>query len=192
LLGCEHRYDALRGGWIPRHGPDMRTTVEGVFVAGEVAGIGGAYAALAEGWLAGLNAASELGRSVRSSAVTSAYRDRSMRRRFGDIVNSAFAVKPGVFDVITDDTIVCRCEEVTAGEIRAAASAWSAQVGAIKGVTRCGMGYCQARICGHLLAELTARATGSTVEDVGGMSVRPPLKPVRVGDLADLAHKAGS
>jgi NAD(P)H-nitrite reductase large subunit len=97
-----------------------------------------------------------------------------------------------VFDVITDDTIVCRCEEVTAGEIRAAASAWSAQVGAIKGVTRCGMGYCQARICGHLLAELTARATGSTVEDVGGMSVRPPLKPVRVGDLADLAHKAGS
>ena len=54
LLGCEHRYDALRGGWVPKFGSDMQTSVAGVYVAGEVAGIGGAYTALAEGWVAGL------------------------------------------------------------------------------------------------------------------------------------------
>jgi len=187
LIGCEHRYDALRGGWVPKYGADMQTSVAGVYVAGEVAGIGGAYAALAEGWVAGLSAARELGHKVRDMALRSAQRERMTRRRFGDLVNTVFAVKPGIFDRIADGTLVCRCEEVTAGEIRAAAAAWGAAAGAVKGVTRCGMGYCQGRICGSLLEELTARTAGCTREDVGGLSVRPPLKPVRVGEIADLA-----
>lgn len=186
LMGCEHRYDALRGGWVPAHGADMQTSVAGVYVAGEVAGIGGAYAALAEGWVAGLSAARELGHKVRASALLSAQRERAVHRRFGDLVSTVFALKPGVFDQISDDTLVCRCEEVTAGEIRAAATAWSAQAGAVKGVTRCGMGYCQGRICGSLLEELTARAAGCTRADIGALSVRSPLKPLSVGELAGL------
>jgi NAD(P)H-nitrite reductase large subunit len=121
-------------------------------------------------------------------SLLSAQRERTTRRKFGDLVNRVFAVKPGVFEQIADDTLVCRCEEVTAGEIRAAVAAWGASAGAVKGVTRCGMGYCQGRICGNLLEELTARAVGCTREEVGGLSVRPPLKPVRVGELADLAE----
>jgi thioredoxin reductase len=188
LIGCEHRFDAQRGGWVPTHDADMQTSVPGVFVAGEVAGIGGAYAALAEGWLAGLSAARDLGHAVRSTALTSARVDRAKRRRFGDLVNAVFALKPAAYDHITDDTLVCRCEEVTAGEVRAAAVSWGAHVGAIKGVTRCGMGYCQGRICGGTLEELTARATGCARADIGALSVRPPVKPVRVGDLAGLAE----
>jgi len=188
LLGCEHRFDALRGGWVPKFGSDMQTSVPGVFVAGEVAGIGGAYTALAEGWVAGLGAARALGHKIREMSLLSAQRERTTRRKFGDLVNAVFAVKPGVFGLIADDTLVCRCEEVTAGEIRAAVAAWGASAGAVKGVTRCGMGYCQGRICGSLLEELTARAAGCAREDVGGLSVRPPLKPVRVGELADLAE----
>jgi hypothetical protein len=188
LLGCEHRYDALRGGWVPKFGSDMQTSVPGVFVAGEVAGIGGAYTALAEGWVAGLGAVRALGHKIREMSLLSAQRERTTRRKFGDLVNAVFAVKPGVFGLIADDTLVCRCEEVTAGEIRAAVAAWGASAGAVKGVTRCGMGYCQGRICGSLLEELTARAAGCAREDVGGLSVRPPLKPVRVGELADLAE----
>jgi NADPH-dependent 2,4-dienoyl-CoA reductase/sulfur reductase-like enzyme len=188
LLGCEHRYDGLRGGWVPKFGSDMQTSVPGVFVAGEVAGIGGAYTALAEGWVAGLGAARALGHKIREMSLLSAQRERTTRRKFGDLVNAVFAVKPGVFGLIADDTLVCRCEEVTAGEIRAAVAAWGASAGAVKGVTRCGMGYCQGRICGSLLEELTARAAGCAREDVSGLSVRPPLKPVRVGELADLAE----
>jgi len=188
LLGCEHRYDALRGGWVPKFGSDMQTSVPGVYVAGEIAGIGGAYTALAEGWVAGLGAARALGHKIREMSLLSAQRERTTRRKFGDIVNVVFAVKPGIFELIADDTLVCRCEEVTAGEIRAAVAAWGASAGAVKGVTRCGMGYCQGRICGSLLEELTARAAGCAREEVGGLSVRPPLKPVRVGELADLAE----
>ena len=188
LLGCEHRFDALRGGWVPKFGSDMQTSVPGVFVAGEVAGIGGAYTALAEGWVAGLGAARALGHKIREMSLLSAQRERTTRRNFGDLVNAVFAVKPGIFGLIADDTLVCRCEEVTAGEIRAAVAAWGASAGAVKGVTRCGMGYCQGRICGSLLEELTARTAGCAREEVGGLSVRPPLKPVRVGELADLAE----
>ena len=60
-------------------------------------------------------------------SLLSAQRERTTRRKFGDLVNAVFAVKPGVFGLIADDTLVCRCEEVTAGEIRAAVAAWGAQ-----------------------------------------------------------------
>ena len=186
LLGCEHGYDRLRGGWVPKYGNDMQTSVPGVFVAGEVAGIGGAYAALAEGRLAGLSAARQLGHRVQDADLADARRERRMRRRFGDLVNEVFALKPGVYEQITDDTLVCRCEEVTAGQIREAATAWGADVNFVKGITRCGMGYCQGRVCGGLVEELTARAVGRTREQVGSFHVRPPLKPVRVSELADL------
>ena len=93
LLGCEHRYDALRGGWVPKFGSDMQTSVPGVFVAGEVAGIGGAYTALAEGWVAGLGAARALGHKIREMSLLSAQRERMSRRKFGDLVNAVFAGK---------------------------------------------------------------------------------------------------
>ena len=188
LIGCEHRYDALRGGWVPTHGEDMQTSVPGVYVAGEVAGIGGAYVALAEGWLAGLSAAREAGHAVRNTALTSARRERAWRRRFGDLVNAIFAVKPGVFGQITDDTLVCRCEEVTAGQIRAAANEWGANVNYVKGITRCGMGYCQGRVCGSIVAAILVQKLGVAADAIDGFHVRAPLKPVRVGELADLAE----
>lgn len=187
LLGCEHHYKPRRGGWVPAHDDGMETSLPGVFVAGEVAGIGGAYAALAEGTLAGLSAARRLGYRVADAHFSGARRERETRRRFGDLVNDVFAFKPGVYDQIADDTLVCRCEEVTAGQIRDAATAWGADVNFVKGVTRCGMGYCQGRICGETVEELTARAVGCAREAVGAFRVRSPLKPVQVSALADLA-----
>ena len=80
-LGCEHRHDARKGGWVPVHDEAMETSMAGVYVAGEVAGIGGAHAALAEGTLAGLSAAHRLGRSVSDSAIAGAKRDRERHRR---------------------------------------------------------------------------------------------------------------
>lgn len=184
LLGCRHRYVERRGGWVPEHDESMETGVPGVFVAGEVAGIGGAYAALAEGRLAGLAAARRLGFRVADADVAAARAERESHRRFGDLVNDVFALKPGVYDPIANDTLVCRCEEVTAGQIREAATGWGPDVNFIKGVTRCGMGYCQGRICGGMVEELTARTVGCGREAVGAFRVRPPLKPVPVSVLA--------
>jgi len=164
-----------------------KTGVPGVFVAGEVAGIGGAHAALAEGELAGLMAARQLNCQVPDADLARARSERTHHRGFGDLVNEVFATKPGVFERIADDTLVCRCEEVTAGQIRAAAVAWGANVNFIKGVTRCGMGYCQGRICGSIVEELTAQAVGCPPGGVDYFHVRPPLKPVRVQELADMS-----
>jgi len=187
LLGCDHRYEPRRGGWVPGYDEAMETSVAGIFVAGEVAGIGGAYAALAEGTLAGLSAARRIGYRVADADLSATRQKREARRRFGDLVNDIFALKPGFYDPIGDDTLVCRCEEVTAGQIREAATEWGADVNFVKGVTRCGMGYCQGRICGDMVEELTARAVGCDREAVGAFRVRSPLKPVQVSTLADLA-----
>ena len=187
MLGCEHRYDAGKGGWVPVHDESMQSSVPGIFLAGETAGIGGAHAAMAEGALAGLHAARRLGRQVHDAEIAVAARARKQHRAFAELVSDVFAIKPRVYDVISDDTLVCRCEEVTAGEIRRAAAAWGADVNYVKGVTRCGMGYCQGRICGGMVEELTARALGGNRGEVARFRVRPPLKPVTVGELAQLA-----
>jgi D-hydroxyproline dehydrogenase subunit alpha len=184
LLGCAHRYAARRGGWVPEHDDSMETGVQGVYVAGEVAGIGGAYAALAEGRLAGLAAARRLGLRVTDADLVTARGERAARRRFGELVNDVFALKPGVYDPIASDTLVCRCEEITAGQVREAAAGWGPDVNFVKGVTRCGMGYCQGRICGGMVEELTARTLGCGRDAVGAFRVRPPLKPVPVSVLA--------
>lgn len=187
MLGCEHRYDRKAGGWIPVHGTDMQTSVPGVFVAGEVAGIGGAYAAMAEGTLAALAALRQLGKTVADAAVADAQQERAHRRAFAALVGELFTVQPGVYDAVTDDTLVCRCEEVTAREVRACAKPWGAHVNFVKGATRCGMGYCQGRICGSTVEELLTRELKLPPGSVDGFRPRTPLKPVRVGELAGLA-----
>jgi NADPH-dependent 2,4-dienoyl-CoA reductase/sulfur reductase-like enzyme len=187
MLGCEHRYEPLKGGWVPSHDDGMETTVTGVFVAGEVAGIGGAYVAMAEGTLAGLIAAKQLGFIASDTQLPAARWAVKHHRAFADLVSDVFAIKPDVYETITDDTLVCRCEEVTAGQIRAGATQWGANVNFVKGVTRCGMGYCQGRVCGPLAEALVCRALGRQPGKVDAFRVRAPLKPVTVSELASLA-----
>ncbi len=186
MLGCEHRYDRKAGGWIPVYGADLQTSVPGVFVAGEVAGIGGAYAAMAEGTLAALGALRQIGGTVMEGAVAHAQQERAHRRAFASLVGDLFTVQPAVYDAITDDTLVCRCEEVTAREVRACIKSWGAHVNFVKGATRCGMGYCQGRICGSTVEELLTRELKLPPGSVDGFRPRTPLKPVRVGELAGL------
>lgn len=188
MLNCDHRYDERKGGWVPVHDDAMQTSVTGIYVAGEVAGIGGAHAAMAEGTLAGLSAARHLGKNARAEYVASARRDRAKHRAFASLVADVFAAKPRVRDLITDDTLVCRCEEVHAREVRAAAREWGANVNFIKGVTRCGMGYCQGRICGPLVEAITADTLGVPAGSVDAFHVRAPLKPMTVRELASLVE----
>jgi NADPH-dependent 2,4-dienoyl-CoA reductase/sulfur reductase-like enzyme len=186
-LGCEHRYDARKGGWIPVHDDAMQTSVPHVYVAGEVAGIGGAHAAMAEGRLAGLNAARELGKDVSAATLSDVQRARAQHRTFAALVADVFALKPRVRELITDETIVCRCEEVNASAVRSAALSWGANVNFVKGITRCGMGYCQGRICGPLVEDLTAATLGLPPGSVDSFHVRPPIKPLTVRELAQAA-----
>ena len=187
LFGCAERFDVRAGGFLPVRDDNMETSVPGVFVAGETAGIGGSDAAIAEGRLAAVEAARQLGymgqaeAEKRFAALRPAVRSA---RRFAAYLNRTFAPGPAIFQRIPDDTVVCRCEEVTAGEVRRAALEGADSLKAIKIATRAGMGLCQGRTCGAVVAQLASLASGRPVETFGSLSIRPPVKPIRLGDLA--------
>jgi hydrogen cyanide synthase HcnB len=190
LAGCALAYDAGRGGWIPAADRErlMATSVPGVFVAGDGAGIGGADVAEQEGRLAGLGAALHVGRldpeRARARAVPAL---RALRRftRFRRTLGRVLAPRPGFYDLVTDDTVVCRCEEVSGADVRAAIAEGAHGVAEVRGVTRAGMGLCQGRFCVATVCGLLGRWARMTPEAAGRLPPRLPARPVPIPVLAD-------
>ncbi|MCC5474282.1 FAD/NAD(P)-dependent oxidoreductase [Streptomyces barringtoniae] len=166
----------------------QQTSVPGVWAAGETGGIGGAQLAGVEGELAGLAVAARLhGKPF----LTEHGRARTLRRRrdrmraFADAMAAAHTPGPGWSEWLTDDTDVCRCEEVTAGRIREAVTDFGARdARTAKLLTRAGMGWCQGRVCGTAVACLAARGDDGTVPP--SVERRPLAVPVPLGALASL------
>ena len=180
VLRAQHRYDAARGGWIASADAWGRTSVAGLFVAGDGSGIAGAAAAEHHGELAALAALHDAGRLsaaalARESAPARTRMERA--RRFGSAMAGLMALRPAQVAAIPADTIVCRCEDVTRGEIDAAVDGGAREVNQVKAWTRCGMGPCQGRSCGDVVAELVAHRVGGR-ETAGYFTGRLPLRPV--------------
>jgi NADPH-dependent 2,4-dienoyl-CoA reductase/sulfur reductase-like enzyme len=85
-----------------------------------------------------------------------------------------------------DETIVCRCEEISAGRIRETLKLGVPGPNQLKAFLRCGMGPCQGRMCGLTVTELIAHERGVSPAEVGGYRLRPPFKPITVGEIASL------
>ncbi|MEU3610197.1 NAD(P)/FAD-dependent oxidoreductase [Streptomyces sp. NPDC035033] len=152
--------------------PGLRTSVPGVWAAGETGGVGGAQLALTEGEIA---AHSIAGRAVPAALV----RRRARLRAFADAMGAAHRPGTGWTGWLREETAVCRCEEVPAGRVREAVEELGAtDARTVKLLTRAGMGWCQGRMCGPAVAAL---AGGAPVPDR-----RPLACPVRLGDLAEL------
>jgi NAD(P)H-nitrite reductase large subunit len=175
LLGAELAYRPDLGGWVPRRGPALETSVPGVFAAGDCAGIGGAGMSLAEGEMAGVAAAGHaLGtpRPPRPAGESSAL---TRERRFQRLYGALFGPRPGLAAYARPDTVVCRCEEVPRGAVEAAIAAGARTAPLVKSRTRCGMGPCQGRMCLPAVEQLTAAATGLAPVPPTG---RAPLVPI--------------
>ena len=187
-LGCAHDWHDGQLCWVPRVDAWGETSVAGIFVAGDGAGIGGAQAALHRGDIAALGIARRLGRldETRSDWAATAPR-RKLARALATrpFLDALFRPRPEHF-APTDATIVCRCEALTAGALRKAAAVGTPGPNQVKAFTRAGMGPCQGRQCGYTVAHILADAQGRTVEEVGFYRIRPPLKPVTLGELAAL------
>ncbi len=189
LLGCDSRWDADLTTWVTGHDSDQRTSVPELFVAGETTGIGGHDVALLEGALAGMRAAADLGKISLDQASRQVFKlraDLARHRQFAGFMNHTFAIQPGIYNSIRGDTLICRCEEVTAGEIGAVAREWNGSLKAIKQITRAGCGRCQGRVCGSLVAQIAARESGRRVQDLGVDTPRPPIKPIPMDALVGL------
>jgi NADPH-dependent 2,4-dienoyl-CoA reductase/sulfur reductase-like enzyme len=189
LCGCEHRYVPEIGGWVPVISPDMETSQSGVYAAGDATGIGGVMVAVREGRIAGIAAAAHVG-ALRHAEAADRMRPHQQAlarlKRLRAVLDRVFCAQEGLADLITPDTVICRCEEVTAGEIQAALEESSVDLAQLKRTTRAGMGYCQGRMCGPALAALLGKRIGMGLERIAPPSVRPPVKPVPLEVMATL------
>jgi len=187
LLGCEHRWDPDAGSLEIVRDDDTETSVAGVFVPGDGAGMGGAHAAIAEGTLAGLAAARNLDRSIPPDLAAlgrHARRERDRARRFQSALWTLFAAPREFPDLVGDDVPVCRCESVGAGTLRSRIAAGADESGALKRLTRVGMGRCQGRYCAPRVAAWCADARGETPNPFQLFAPRFPVKPVPAFALA--------
>lgn len=189
--GCACHWDGAGGGFVVDHDEWMGTSLAMIYVAGEIAGVAGAEQALEEGRLAAVGILRSLGRVTEPGATRLArpVRHRLDRaRRFSAVVQRRFAPRHDSLAALADDdTILCRCEEVTAGEVRAAIrdNAHLGTADAVKLLLRVGMGPCQGRLCQTNVAHtIAARATGRTIAAVGPYTARAPVKPILLADLA--------
>jgi D-hydroxyproline dehydrogenase subunit alpha len=185
LAGCEHRYLPAQRAYVPLRDEWLQTTIGGLYVAGDGAGIGGKDVARLEGQLAALGAARALGRDVAPEKVAALRRDLQRQRRFAALLADLFPLSVDTGSLLTDDTVLCRCEEITVAEIRRAVAEGATTVSAVRMVTRAGMGRCQGRWCSSSVAELLAGEMGRPVEAVGLATPRPPVWPVPLEGLVD-------
>ena len=163
LLGC-----ATKSGFV-KVDEWQRTNLPDVYAAGEITGIGGVDLAITEGRIAGLAAA-----ECRDEA-RALIRARARGRRFQAALEQAFALRRELRELASDDTVVCRCEDVRAGQLRGHNS-WRAA----KLHTRCGMGPCQGRVCG---------AATDFLYGWGPAASRPPIFASRVESLTGVSEE---
>lgn len=188
--GCAVSYAVDRGGWYVDVNACMATTVANTYAVGETTGIAGASKSLLEGRIAAWSFLYRQGRVDRRTykiQTRPLIRRRSQQIRYGRFLNRLWDLSPDCYADIPDETTVCRCEEITMGEIRRHMRIGFTTMNGIKKATRCGMGNCQGRICGPILLDILSTSGQQSPAAIGCTSVRAPVKPVVLGALAEMA-----
>jgi len=179
LARCDLRFDAETRQWLPRLDPDGRSSVAGVYLAGDGARLLGADGAEAAGRLAALAVLSDLGRAQPEHEMARLRRRLATLERFRRGLAAAFPWPAQAAQALPDAAVVCRCETVTAGELRATVRDQGAvELNRAKALSRIGMGRCQGRYCGQAAAEVIAAAAGLPLEQVGRLRGQAPVKPL--------------
>lgn len=186
-LGCAHAWDPAQRCWRPVLDDWFGTDLPGVAVAGDGGGIAGAEAAVAAGRIAGLDAAHRLGKlsaEARAAKAAPLRRELSAHLAIRPLLDALFGPSAEILAPPDAATVVCRCEEVTAGAIREAVALGATGPNQMKAYLRCGMGPCQGRLCGLTVSEIIAAERGKTMAETGYYRIRPPIKPVTLGEIA--------
>jgi NADPH-dependent 2,4-dienoyl-CoA reductase/sulfur reductase-like enzyme len=183
--GAAHEWNERQLCFQPVVDGSFGTTVPGIAVAGDGAGIAGGTAAAERGRLAAIAAV----RALQPSASTpdpQSIRQRLQREEMGRAFLDWLYRPADAFRQPQGDTLVCRCEEVTASQVRDMAKLGCEGPNQMKAFLRCGMGPCQGRLCGLTITELIAAERRTTPQAVGYYRLRPPVKPITLGELASL------
>ena len=188
LAGCAFDYSEIEQAWLPTHDAAGRTSVRGVYLAGDGARTLGADAAELSGERAALAALDDLDLPTPAGRAARIERELQAHVTFRRGLESAFPPPPNWASEAPDELIVCRCEEVSAGELRACVRDTGArELNRLKAFTRIGMGRCQGRVCAPAAARLLARAVGCELKEVGRLRGQAPVKPLPIGLRHDAA-----
>ncbi|NNE23156.1 MAG: FAD-dependent oxidoreductase [Rhizobiales bacterium] len=189
-LGCRHDADPLTGALQTVRDQNCLTSRKDVLAVGDCTGLRGAPTAEAEGVLAAVAALSRLEIKMPDDLLNEAASLTAARRRFGRFQKALWQLfEPGnpLPGHVEQDTIVCRCENLTLAEVQQAMGRNGQEtMASLKRSTRAGMGRCQGRYCGPFIARQLAATNGRSIEEADLWAPRPPIKPVRVSELARL------
>jgi len=184
-LGVEHCWDPVQRYWYPKLNRFGRSSQPNIYIAGDGGFVHGAVAAELKGRLAAIDIASELTDLTKPKKET-------LLNPIGKALKLELAPRPfidGVYQPrkplydLDDATMVCRCEEVLAQQIRGAIIQGMKTAEMVKSITRCGMGPCQSRMCSCSLTEIIAEETGQMIKDMAPVSIRPPVRQLSIGEL---------
>ena len=182
MAGARMRHDPDGGFWLPETDDEGRTSIPWLFVAGDAAGLRGALVAESEGTIVGAAAAGRPAATGSSVALSEAIAARRRYAAFARAVRKTLTVPVALWSATTDDTVVCRCENVRLSDIRAALEGGHQSLNAIKRNARPGMGWCGGRMCMHSVATLAELHAGVVPRDM--MTPRPMARPVPFTALA--------
>lgn len=179
LAGIPFDFDAVQRLWLPRRNAAGRTPVSGIYLAGDGARIGGADLAELQGARAAWAVIEDRGLALDQAEIDRLDRAIAGHAGFRQALDLAYPYPHALAATMPDETLLCRCEAITAGTVRAEAR--DAEINRAKAITRLGMGRCQGRMCGPAGAEVLAASLGCEVEEVGRLRGQWPVKPVPVG-----------
>lgn len=185
-IGAEHRWNPEQLCWQPVTDAWGRLGEAPIHVAGDSRAIVGAQASAVQGRLAALAISQRLGvvTDIAGRALP-LQRELALRTRVRPFLDALYRPRDENRIPRTDEILVCRCEEVTAGQIRGYVELGCLGPNQTKTFGRSGMGPCQGRFCGLTVTEIIAQARGVEPCDVGYYRIRPPIKPITLGDFVE-------
>ncbi|PIB42909.1 (2Fe-2S)-binding protein [Pseudomonas sp. 2822-15] len=181
LLGCEFAWNPLNRAWLPQRDSAGRSSVSGVYLAGDGAGIMGADAAQMAGERAALAVLEDSGVAIDPLRPALLEQQLAGIQRFRHGLETAFPFPEQWAAQAPDALILCRCEEVSVGDVRAVVDEGHWEINRVKAHCRVGMGRCQGRMCGLAAAEVVAERSGRAIHDVGRLRGQAPIKPLPFG-----------
>jgi bacterioferritin-associated ferredoxin len=188
-IGIAHLWDPVQRYWYPKTTALGRTEMKAIHLAGDGSFVHGGVAAQLKGAFAAMDIAESLKalpkqnkNGVARRIKQRLYRELAPR----PFVDALYKPRPNLYS-LAPDTLVCRCEAVTVGDIHQAIAEGCRDPNEIKAMTRCGMGHCQGRMCGSALAEITTDFLDLEPGEIKSLSIRPPVRNISLSELAGLS-----
>ena len=188
-LDCEHRWYEAQRYWEPVLDEWGNTTLDNVAVAGDCGRVCGAAVSELSGHLAALETARALGKLTLAGRDAEAVPFRiqlAKQKAIRPFLDTLFAPAQPWLVPENEDTLVCRCEEVRVRDLRTVVQHGVQGPDRVKSMIRCGMGPCQARMCGLTVSEVIADERKLSPAEVGYFRIRSPIKPVTLAQLAEM------